>query len=331
MSFQNPLLLLTLLVLPVGVVLYVFLERRPVRYAMTFTNLDVLAGVSDGRSIRRYLPPALLLLAVASLCVALARPHRRTLVPSDRATVVVVIDVSGSMHATDVKPSRLAAAQAAASQFLDEVPRQVRVALIAFSSEPQVGAPPTTDRDLVRRAIDSLDYFTGGGTAIGDALAAAVDLVKPKGPGHEHTIAFTVSAAKSPASILFLSDGKQTRGTLQPLQGAARAEAAGIPVYTIALGTPNGVLERGQGAFGPFGRIPVPPDPATLRQIAHVTGGKFFEARTSEALRAAYTNLGSRLGREPGEKEVTYEFLILSAGLLLAAGLLSALYAPRLP
>jgi Ca-activated chloride channel family protein len=353
LSFGHPFLLLTLLVLPAVVALYLFLERRRVRYAMTYTNLDVLAMVARRRSLRRYLPPALLLLALAALCVALARPHRSTLVVSDRATVVLVIDVSGSMQATDVKPSRLAAAQAAVRKFLDQVPPRVRVALIAFAGDPQVAAPPTTDRDLVRQALDSLDFFSGyGGTAIGDALAAAVELVQPPAPSPVQTIAFTIAnPTKSPVSILFLSDGHQTRGTLQPLEGAARARNAGIPVYTIALGTPNGVLDLGRGGFGGgvpgsggggipgggggfgFGtrRMRVPPDPATLRQIAQLTGGKFFDARSATALESAYSNLGSLVAREPGRKEVTNELLALAAILLVVAGGLSAFLGPRLP
>jgi Ca-activated chloride channel family protein len=336
MSFGHPLLLLTLLVLPAAVGLYFVLERRPMRYAMTFTNLDVLASVVGGRSVRRYVPPALLFLALATLCVALARPHRSTLVPSDRATVILVVDVSGSMRATDVKPTRLGAAQEAVRRFLDTVPGRVHVGLIAFSGEAQVAAPPTTDHDLVRQSLDTLGFFSGyGGTAIGDALAAAVELAKPPTSGSTQTIAFTIaSTTKSPISILFLSDGHQTRGLLQPLEGAARAQRAGIPVYTIALGTPNGVLDRGSpgfgGGYGPR-RIPVPPDPATLREIARVTGGKFFEARSAQAVESAYRNLGSVIGRVPGRKEVTNEFLALAAIFLVAAGGLSAFFAPRLP
>ncbi len=339
MSFGHPLLLLTLLVLPVLVAVYLYLERRPPRYAMTFTNVDLLRSVSRGGTIRRYLPPALALLAVAALCVALARPHRSTLVASDQATVVLVVDVSGSMQARDVKPTRLGAAQAAVRRFLDRVPSQVKVALVAFAGDPQVAAPPTRDRSLVREALDTLGFYAGfGGTAIGDALAAAVDLVKPPPPAGAQTIAYTVAARpKSPVSILFLSDGHQTRGLLQPLEGAQRARNAGIPVFTIALGTPNGVLERGGGfgfpgggGFGPR-RIPVPPDPVTLRAIAQTTGGKFFEARSAKALSSAYDNLGSVVGREPGKQEVTWWLAAIAAILLVAAGIVSAFVASRLP
>jgi Ca-activated chloride channel family protein len=335
MSFHHPLLLLTLLVIPLLVVLFWLAERRRMRYAVTFTNLDVLASVAGGRSLQRYIPPALFLLALAALCVAFARPQRSTLVASDKATVILVIDVSGSMHATDVKPTRLGAAQAAVRTFLERVPKRVRVGLIAFSSEPEVAAPPSTDRDVVRQSLDELDFLQAyGGTAIGEALAAAVELGKKTVRGDSpQTIAFT--ASKNPlVTILFLSDGKQTRGALQPLQGAQRAKAAGIPVYTVSLGTPHGVLTRPFGGFGGQGtppRIPVPPDPATLSAIAKLTGGKFFSARSSDALQSAYKELGSRLGRVPGSKEVTNEAVALAALLLVAAGILSALWAPRLP
>jgi Ca-activated chloride channel family protein len=268
------------------------------------------------------------------------------MIPSDRATVVLVVDVSGSMQATDIKPTRLAAAQAAVRKFLDKVPSRVRVALIAFAGDPQVAAPPTTDRDVVRDGLNSLSFFSGyGGTAIGDALAAAVELVKPPAKGGAQTIAYTTAAnaQKSPVSILFLSDGHQTRGLLEPLEGAARAKAAGIPVYTIALGTPNGVLTRPPGGFGGGGfgggggggfngtQIPVPPDPATLRQIAQTTGGKFFDARSARAVESAYSHLGSVVASVHGKKEATNEFLGLAAILLVAAGVFSALVAPRLP
>jgi Ca-activated chloride channel homolog len=335
MSFGHPILLLTLLVLPLASLAYVLLERRRARYAVTFTNIDVLASVAGGRSRRRYVPPALFLLALGLLCVALARPHRSTLVASDKATVILVVDVSGSMHATDVKPTRLGAAQAAVRTFLERVPKRVKVGLIAFSSDPQVAAPPTTDRELVRRSLDELDFFQAyGGTAIGDAIAAATELGKKSiGKQKPETIAFTIAKSDPLVSILFLSDGKQTRGALTPIAGAQRAKAAKIPVYTVALGTPNGVLNRpfGFGGSGMPTRIPVPPDPETLRTIANMTGGKFFDARSADALNSAYKQLGSKLGRVPGTKEATNEAVFLAALVLLAAAILSVLWAPRLP
>ena len=338
MSFGHPLLLLTLLVIPCAAVLFLRVERRRARYAVRFTNLEVLAGVSHGVPWRRYLPPAVFLLALATTLVALARPHVPTLVPGDNATVILVIDDSGSMHAEDVKPTRLAAAQEAVRAFLDKVPGRVRVGLIVFSGEPSIATPPTTDHDLVRSAVDTIGDFPGfGGTAIGDALAAAVDLAKKSAPAPSpkpagQTISFSVAAAptaKTPVSILFLSDGSQTRGDLQPLDGAALAKEARIPVFTIALGTPEGTLTRSFN--GDVRTIPVPPDPATLQAIAATTGGSFFAARSAEAVKSAYARLGSQIARKPGTREVTAVFLAIAAAILTGAMLLSLLWSPRLP
>jgi len=345
-SFDQPLLLLTLLVVPAAIALYLLAGRRRMRYAISFTNLDVLEGVLGGRLWRQYVPFGLFLLALAALCLGVARPQRATFVPKDRATVILVVDVSRSMEAKDVKPSRIGAATAAVRVFLKRVPKRVRVGLIAFAGEPAVAVPPTTDRRLVREALDTIQWYPSfGGTAIGDALAAAVKLGQQAVKDENGNLA-SVRAAPPPTqarglvSILFLSDGAQTRGELQPLDGADRARAAGIPVYTIALGTPNGTLQFGfggrppQGTPNPFGNgrtVPVPPDPDTLHAIANRTGGQFFAARSAESLRAAYTKLGSRLGRRPGESEITYGFLVGAAALLLAAGLLSAAWSPRLP
>ena len=345
MSFDRPLLLLTLLVIPAAVGLYVLAERRRMRYAIRFTNLDVLAGVIGGRLWRHHVPLALFLLALAALCVGVARPQRTTLVPSDRATVIIVIDVSRSMQARDVKPNRIGAAQAAVRTFLDRVPKRLRIGLIAFAGEPAVATPPTTDHRLVREALATIQWFPSfGGTAIGDALAEAVRVGQQAVTGEDGNLASVnvaapTTSARGLVSILFLSDGAQTRGVLEPLQGAERARAAGIPVYTVALGTARGTLRFGFGGGtqqrDPFGgysrRVPVPPDPATLRAIADRTGGEFFAARSAEAVESAYAQLGSKLGRKRGRTEITYGFLAGAAGLLLAAGLLSARWAPRLP
>ncbi len=250
MTFAHPLLLLTLLAVPVAVGLYLLAERRRMRYAIRFTNVDVLAGVLRGRVWRQYIPPALFLLAVAALCVGVARPERTTLVPKDRATVILVVDVSRSMEAKDVKPSRIGAAAAAVRLFLDKVPDRLQVGLIAFAGDPAVAAPPTTDHRLVREALDTLQWYPSfGGTAIGDALAEAVRLGQEAVGGGNGNLASVRTAApdqtKGLVSILFLSDGAQTRGELLPLDGADRARAAGIPVYTVALGTPHGTLRFG--------------------------------------------------------------------------------------
>ena len=352
MSFQSPWLLLALPLLGVAALLWLLAERRRMRYAVQFTNLDVLASVVSGRSWLRLVPPALFGLALASLLLALARPEVERTFLKERATVILVMDTSRSMQAEDVPPTRLAAAQEAARTFLDQVPDRLRVGLVVFAGEAQVATPPTRDHDLVRTAVDEIDSFlVFGGTAIGDALETAVELGKqvedsepPEGeeivfrPSERGTRALAQAADESeeeeqgPVSILFLSDGAQTRGILQPLEGAELAKEARYPVYTVALGTPDGVIDRGPFGFGGGDQtIPVPPDPETLRQIAEVTGGEFTEARTAEALESAYASLGSKLGREPGESEVTFLLVAAAALLLLAAGVASAIVSPRLP
>jgi Ca-activated chloride channel family protein len=332
-SFERPWALAALLALPLLVWLYRLAQRRRMRYSVRFTNLAVLAPIVPRRSWRRLVPAVLALLALAALVAATARPQVRGLVAHDRATVVLVLDVSGSMEAKDVKPSRLGAAQGAIRSFLDRAPRRLRVGLIVFAGFPQVAAPPTTNHKLVRESLDSLgQYSSFGGTAIGDAIAEAVVLGRQTLAGDAEAV--QPNTARELVSILFLSDGAQRQGVLQPLDGAGRAKAAGIPVYTIALGTPEGTITRRFGnAFGGGGPrvIQVPPDPETLKAIAETTGGEFFNATSSQALRSAYEKLGSKLGRKPADKEITYAFLAAAAALLVGAGALSALWSPRLP
>jgi Ca-activated chloride channel homolog len=340
MSFGHPLLLLTLLVVPAAILALRLAERRRVRYAVRYPNVDVLAGVVADRPLRRYVPTGLALLALAVLCVALARPHATALVPKERATIILVLDTSGSMQADDVYPTRYAAAQRAVRTFLARVPPRIRIGLIAFAGDAEVAAPPTTDRELLRTSLQNISGFPiTGGTAIGDALSVAVDLAEQAVSGRPYKPPAYLpirpsfggpkpADTKRLASILFLSDGHQTQGTLQPLDGARQAKDAKIPVYTVSLGTPGGTLGH---EFGDSHPIPVPPDPATLAAIADTTGGKFFDVQSAGALQSAYAKLGSSLGRAPGKTEVTYAFLAGAAGLLVAAGFLSALWSPRLP
>ena len=351
MSFERPWLLLSVLLLVAVVALWLLAERRRARYAVRYTNLDVLASVVGRPSWTRFVAPTLFGLALVSLLVALSRPQVERTLTDERATVILVLDTSRSMQSTDVQPTRLGAAQSAMRTFLDRVPSRLRVGFIVFAGEPQVATPPTRDHALVRQAVDAAGtYLVFGGTAIGDALQTAVELGKQAldqssegqsaAPASSHDLRTLAAAApatpRSPVSILFLSDGAQTRGVLQPLEGARLAKDAGFPVYTIALGTPNGTVPAPPGFFdfgsgGSTGRILVPPDPETLRKIAETTGGQFSEARTARALDAAYRKLGSRLGRQHGRSEVTFAFVAAGAALLLAAGIASALTSPRLP
>jgi Ca-activated chloride channel family protein len=357
MTFGHPLLLLTLLVIPAGLALYRLLAaRRRMRYAVRYTNVDVLAAVvATGRPWRRWLTAGAFLLALAVLCVAVSRPHVHRLVASDNATVILVLDVSGSMQAQDVKPTRLVAAQKALHVFLEKVPPRLKIGLILFAGEAELATPPTTDHDLVSEAVDQTDFFRGfGGTAIGDAVALAVEVglrsVGLKGdsvsalPQSRQLASYTAAPAKAASTlvtILFLSDGHQTRGILRPLQGADKARAAGIPVFTVSLGTTGNTTLKGfpggfpgQGGAGSgfgFGRRGLSPDPKTLRAIADRTGGKFYRAKSAGAVADAYSSLGTKLGRKPGKTEVTDWFLAAGAIFLVLAGVLSSLWSPRLP
>jgi Ca-activated chloride channel family protein len=336
-TFAHPLVLLAL-VLPAAVVAAAVLQRRRrVRHAVVFTNLEVLAAVGPARrQWRRHVPPALLGLAVLALCLGAARPSVARNVPVERATVILVVDASGSMAATDVKPTRLGAAEHALRRFVDHVPNKLRVGLVVFSTEPTVAAVPTRNRQLLRRTITSLDMFPGGGaTAIGDALATAVSLGKHALESRSERDLAALHATTKPlpghglVSILFLSDGAQTSGLLRPYAGAERARRAGFRVYTVALGTRNGVLANVPGQ--PSTGTRVPPDPATLRRIAQLTGGEFTAATNARRLDDTYAHLGSSLGRRPAHTEVTFACLLAGVACVLAAGVASALWSPRLP
>jgi Ca-activated chloride channel homolog len=232
---------------------------------------------------------------------------------------VLVIDVSGSMQAKDVEPTRLAAAQKVVRDFLKGLPERFQVGVVAFSETAEVAAPATADRQL---AIDAIDYlYPQRGTAIGDGLARGVEVARAAEAGN--------AGQKRPAAILLLSDGSQTEGVLLPQEGAARAKSFKIPVYTIALGTPEGVVEFNR--FGGTRIIPVPPDKPTLRQIAATTGGRFYEAESVGDLRSAYDKMGSLVSKVKRKQEVTFAFLAGGLVLLLAAAGIAVVTFPRLP
>lgn len=333
MSFASPWLLALLLLVPAAVAGAVAVDRRRARYAVAFTNLDVLASVAverRRRSWRRWVPLALFVLALASASVAVARPRARVSEPLDRATIVLLVDVSGSMRSSDVKPTRLGAAQAAMERFVSKVPKGVKLGLVSFSTEPNILVMPTTDKTQMQEGLELLTPESG--TAIGDGIAAAVDVAKagignaPRGPD-----------GKAPAAIILLSDGAQTRGRLQPLQGAARATAAGIPIYTIALGTDHGTLNFGGGVFGgpsfggPNFSLLVRPDPAIMAAIAKATGGMTFQAKTASKVDDVYKELGKSVVDHDRTHEISSWFAAVAAGLLLAALAAGAAVNGRLP
>jgi Ca-activated chloride channel family protein len=333
-SFSSPWLLALLLVVPLMAAFAIWLDRRRTRYAVTFTNLDVLASVaSPRRRPLRWVPLVLFLLALACASAAVARPNATVSVPSDKATIILLVDVSGSMRASDVKPTRLGAAQEAMGLFADRVPKAVRIGLVSFSSTADELVVPTTDRTLLHEGIDLL--VPEAGTAIGDGLSLAVQIEKSALAGVHRG-----KDGRLPGAIVLLSDGAQTRGVLTPLQGAAKARDAGLRVFTVALGTPNGTLDPGTGPFGGYGfggggayggRFPVRPDPVTLAAIAKATGGQTFQAKSASKVQSVYKELGASIATKPSKREVSSWFVGLAALLLLAALGTATLTGERLP
>jgi Ca-activated chloride channel family protein len=343
MSVQWPTMLWALALVPLALLGYLLAQRRRVRYAVRFTNLDLLANVvSRSPGWRRHLPALFYLLALATLLVSLARPQSVVLVPKEQATVVLVMDVSGSMNATDVEPTRLLAAQQAASSFLDTMPAKFKVGLVSFSASAQTLARPTTDRSSVRDAIASLR--AEGGTAMGDAIERGLEAKRPPPPPADRprdkspsqtTVPPTTQAPEStgkepPVVMLLLSDGANTVGKTQPLEAAEDAKRLNVPVFTIALGTDEGVVEVPDESGQPR-RIPVPPDKATLRRVAEITGGKFFTAPSSRDLKTVYRDLGSRIGFVKERQEVTVVFAAAALLFVVAGGALSLLWFNRFP
>ena len=320
MSFDWPLALLGLLVVPLVVAAYAYRERRRVDAARLFGNPALLPNlVHASPGWRRHLPLAVLLLALGAMLVGVARPHATVSVKRQEATVILALDTSLSMRATDVKPTRLAAARAAAAAFLDRVPEKFRVGVIGFTARPYVAVPPTGDRSLARSALRSLR--PGEGTALGDAIALGLRLAARQRAS---------DGERLPAAMLVISDGAQMSGRTTPQTATQRARAAHVPVYTVVVGTPDGVVEVPL-AGGFHAQLRVPPRPDTLEQLARGTGGRFFTATNDDRLKEIYRRLGSRLGSRTESREISDYFAGGSAALLLFGGALSALWFRRVP
>jgi Ca-activated chloride channel family protein len=270
---------------------------------------------------------------MAALVLALARPSMAVQIPREEATIILTMDVSGSMMATDVAPSRLAAAKQAANNFVDQLPAGVKVGLVAFSTAPRTVVAPTTDRAAVHQGIANLQ--ARGGTALGDAIATSLEAAGLDTSGATANPTPTPSAdpsagaSASPApsasgapgsttepviATVLLSDGANSTGELEPIPAAEMAAALGVPIYTIALGTADGVVTVPDNN-GDLHTLNVPPDTETLAAIAETTGGRAFEAPTAKDLAQIYESLGSRIGYTTEEREVTQWFA--AAGLLL--------------
>ncbi len=318
MSFLAASRLWLLLLVAALLIAYVIVSLRRRRYTARFTQLSLLASVAPRRPTwyRRHVPAALLLLSMAGLVFSLARPAQDTKVPKERATVILAIDVSNSMAATDVSPTRLAAAKDGALAFVNQLPPKLQLGLVAFAGTASVLVTPTTDRSQVRNAIGNLQLANG--TAIGDGIEASLTAIADS--------ARTQSGDTSPppARIVLLSDGETTRGT--PNETAVSAAIkANVPVSTIAYGTQDGTLTiQGQ-------EIPVPVNEQALQDIADQTDGAYYRATTGDELKRVYQGLGSSIGYNTTHKEVGRWYVGLALVLGLIGGALSIVWTSRLP
>lgn len=326
MTWLSPERLWLLAAIAALVVAYVLLQRRRSRYAVRFTNLKLLDRVAPARpQWRRHVPAGLFLAMLALLVVGFARPQAEVRVPRERATVLVAVDVSRSMLATDVDPDRLTAAKAAARQFVADLPEQFNVGLVGFAGTAAVFVPPVADRAAVDAGIDRLAEGTAGraGTAIGDAIATSLEAIR--------TLDAEAGEDVPPARVVVLSDGANTAGR-DPAEAATQATELGIPVDAISFGTANGTI--GGSALsggGGGGSLPVPVDGQTLQAVADATGGNYFAAGSAEELRSAYADIGSSVGFETETQDVSARFI--GFGLLFAAlaALASMFWFARLP
>jgi Ca-activated chloride channel family protein len=313
MSFLWPTALIALALVPLLAVVYVWMQQRRRAYAVRFTNLALLREVvGSGPGLRRHVPPLLFLLGMAALLISLARPTLVLAVPRTGADVMLVLDVSGSMNATDLQPTRLGAATSAARQFIDSLPDGARVGVVSFSQGASVVAPLSADKQRAENALQRLT--ADGGTAIGDGLNAALTQLSQNPADGQ--------AERDPGLVILLSDGESNFGQA-PATVAARASQQGVQVDTVGIG------QRGTQAF--VDRQPVGLDESTLQNIASTTGGQYFYAADANQLSNIYAQLGSRVTWVQERTEVTALVSGLAAAFFLVAGALSLRWFGRLP
>jgi Ca-activated chloride channel family protein len=299
MSFRWPELLWAVLLIPLVLLLWMRGERRRTARAGVFGNPALLPNVVTARpGWRRVLPVILYLLAATVLLVALARPEATAQVPRDQATIMLVMDSSESMLTTDIAPTRIEAARAAADAFLEEIPDRFQVGLITFAGAPSVEALPTTDKEAIRSALRNAPVRRG--TAVGDAVLRALQASRPRN---------AVNNERPPTAILLLTDGESRSGT-PPVAAAQQAQEEKVPVFTVAL---------------------IPQPPPELEQVAEISGGQAFTAASSEQLNAVYRDLGSRLTYVEEKRELTSYFMGGAALLLLLGAAASITWFLRLP
>ena len=304
MSFLHPAVLVALVAIPLLVWWYVGQQRQRKEAAKAFANPTLNPSVAPNPPRwRRHVPMLAFAIALAALIVAAARPQRTLAVPINTASIMLANDTSGSMAATDVSPSRLAASQKADNEFLDNLPDSVRVGLVEFNTKAALLQSPTTDRGLVKSALAQL-HVTGG-TAIGDAIQTALKALQ----NAPHR-----GKKQPPSAIVLLSDGATDAGS-DPIAAAQQAAAKHIPIYTVELGTPNGTVTEKRG--NKTVKIPVPPDPQQLQEIARITHGESFTVANAKKLDVVYQRLGSELGHKKVKHEVTAGFAGFGLVLLL--------------
>lgn len=317
MSFLAPERLWFLLVIPVLLAGYLTLQWRRRRYTMRFTNLALLRQVAPQRpGWRRHVAAVLVMITIGLLVTAFARPAEEVRVQRERATIVLAIDVSLSMNADDVEPTRLEAARVAATRFVRGLPEAFNVALVSYAGTASILVPPTTDRSLVTRAIRGLELDES--TATGEAIFTSLDALKQVPPDPENP------GEPVPARIVLLADGAQNVGrTIE--EGADAALEAGVPIYSIAFGTPYGMVDI-DGEMHP-----VPVDEESMQKVTEITGGQSYTAETGAELEEVYSDIDSSIGYTTEEQEVTGRFVGYALVGALAAAAVSLFFFGRLP
>jgi Ca-activated chloride channel family protein len=318
-SFREPIFLIALVLVPLAVALYLREQRRRRRAGLAFASAATMPSVAPLRPRwRRHVPMIVYAAAVAALAIALARPETTVAVPDERATVILALDQSGSMAATDVSPSRLQAVKSAANEFIDGVPDELRVGAVAFNHRVRRIAAPSRERDGTRALVSGMR--PSGGTATGEALEASLRLVRREAER---------AGRRRAAAIVLLSDGESTHGR-DPIPVAREARRLRVPIYTVALGTDAGTIEV-RTRSGTTVQRSVPPDPDTMREISRLSRARTFDAKDADQLSSVYAELGSRVGTRKEQRELTAAFAGVAALLMAGGGLMSLRWFGRLP
>jgi Ca-activated chloride channel family protein len=325
-------MLWSLVLVPVLVVAYILAQHRRKRYALRFASLSLLReALGRGPGWRRHIPPALFLSGLAVMLFALARPVSVVTLPAQEGTVILAIDSSGSMRADDMKPTRLDAAKSAARAFVERQPQGVKIGVVSFSDSSFLVQAPTSEKEEVLAALNRLTWQRG--TAIGSALLTSLDAIF-EGADIEGGALMTSTlptptpvpkGVYEPAIVVLLTDGESNRGP-RPLDVVDQVAARGVRVYTVGVGTPEGVVLRYMGRS-----MRVRLDETTLRSIAEATDGAYFNVATESDLQRVYQNLSTHMVFRKQETEITAGFTGLAIVLLLVAGTLSLLWFNRLP